>query len=189
MDHVIRKIYSNYEKEENWLNEMSAKGMSLTNYTWGRYTFTETPKNEYTYRIELLENLPTHPESIAYIKFLGETGVEFVASYMRWIFLRKKSSEGTFDVYSDIESKIKHYMRINVLWITVMCLEFIPSIYNLVIGMLTLDSSYKLGTFRIANFNIFFSIPTFLFGLVFLRLWWQNRKVINKLKLEKSIRE
>jgi hypothetical protein len=189
MDHVIRKIYYDYEKEENWLNEMSAKGMALTNYSWCKYVFTETPSNEYIYRLELLENLPTHSKSIEYIKFLEETGVECIATYMRWLYLRKKSSEGAFDIYSDIESKIKHYNRINVIWNTVMCLEFIASLFNIVIGISTFVIGYKLGTFRIGNFNILLSLPTFLFGLLFLSLGWQNRKKIKKLKLEKSIRE
>ena len=29
MKHIVRKAYIDYEKEENWLNEMSAKGYEL----------------------------------------------------------------------------------------------------------------------------------------------------------------
>ncbi|MCB2293245.1 DUF2812 domain-containing protein [Clostridium algoriphilum] len=78
----IYKLYYDYEKEENWLNEMSANGMTLTKYTWCRYVFTEAPKNEYIYRLELLQHSPSHPESIAYIKFLEETGVECIIEYI-----------------------------------------------------------------------------------------------------------
>lgn len=81
---------------------MSANGMTLIKYTWCRYVFIETPKSEYTYRLELLERMPSHPKSIAYIEFLKEAGIEYITSYMRWIYLRKKSSEGAFDIYSDI---------------------------------------------------------------------------------------
>lgn len=90
MKYIVRKAYWDYEKEEKWLNEMSAKGMALTDYSWCRYVFKEEANNQYTYRIELLKDMPTHPESIAYLRFLEESGVECVATYMRWAYLRKK---------------------------------------------------------------------------------------------------
>lgn len=189
MEHIVRKIYYDYEKEENWLNEMSAKGLALTGYSWCKYVFTETANNEYTYRLELLENSPKHADSIAYIKFLEETGVEYVAKYLRWVYLRKKSSEGAFNIYSDIESKINHYNRINVIWNFVMCLEFVAALFNIVIGIVNLKLSYNLWNFIMGNVNIFISIPATLFGLLFLRLGSQNRKKIKKLKQEMSISE
>jgi hypothetical protein len=178
MEHIVRKIYYDYEKEEIWLNEMSAKGMALTGYSWCRYVFTETANNEYTYRLELLENSPKHADSIAYIKFLEETGVEYVAKYMRWVYLRKKSSEGAFNIYSDIESKIIHYKRINIIWNSVMWLEFVIALMNIAIGILDLS-----------NLNIFISIAPILLGIGLLRAGSQNRKKIKKLKQEMSISE
>ncbi len=51
MIHVVRKLFWDFEKEEQWLNEMSAKGMALTHYSWCKYVFTDSPKNGI--RIEL----------------------------------------------------------------------------------------------------------------------------------------
>jgi hypothetical protein len=187
MKHIVRKAYWNYEKEEKWLNEMSAKGMALTDYSWCRYVFTETPNNEYTYRIELLENLPAHAESIAYIQFLEENGVECVATSMRWIYLRKKSSEGPFDIYSDIESKIKHYKRVNVLLSTLMWVEFMAGLCNLVIGIINLNTGYKLGNFTIGN--LILGSLVVLLGLLFFKLGSPIRKKIKRLQQEKVISE
>ena len=175
MKHIIHKLYSDFEKEEKWLNEMSAKGMALIDYSWCKYVFTETENNEYTYRIELLENMPTHEKSIEYINFLEESGVEYVASYMRWVYFRKKSSEGAFDIYSDIESKIKHYKRINVFWTTLMGIYFLLGLRNI------------LGNFNMVN--IIMGLPLVLFGLIFLRLGSPIRKKIKSLQQEKMIRE
>lgn len=188
MKHIVRKIYFDYEKEEKWLNEMSAKGMALTAYSWCRYGFTETLNNEYTYRIQLLENLPTHPESITYIKFLEESGVECVATYMSWIYLRKKSSEGSFDIYSDIESKIKHYRRIWLLFNTVMCIEFSVGATNLVSVILNLNIENQYG-YLIGMGNVVAGFLTTLLGIVFLRVSYKIRKKIKKLEKEKRIRE
>ena len=88
MKHVVHKAMWDYEKEEQWLNEMSAKGLAFTDYTWCRYVFAEAPANQYIYRIELLEYIPSHPESQTYLRFLEENGVVVVSSYMRWVYLR-----------------------------------------------------------------------------------------------------
>jgi hypothetical protein len=61
MKHIVWKAYWNFEKEEKYLNEMSSKGLALTDYSWCRYVFEEAPRGEWVYRIELLENYPTHP--------------------------------------------------------------------------------------------------------------------------------
>jgi hypothetical protein len=147
--------------------------------------FTETPKNEYTYRIELLDNVPTHPDSIAYIKFLEENGVECVSSYVRWIYLRKKSSEGTFDIYTDLGSKIKHFKRIDTLWNSVMWLEFILGLVNILIGVMNYSHSPR----NISLVNVVLGVFLILLGLVFLRAGAPIRKNIKKLQQEKLIRE
>lgn len=191
MKHIVHKAYWDFEKEEKWLNEMSAKGMALTDYSWCRYVFTETSNNEYTYRIEFLGNKPTHADSIAYIRFLEESGVECVATYNWWIFLRRKSSEGSFDIYSDIESKIKHYKRINVLWDTGMWVEFMAGLINLIVGIVNLNIGNTLSNFSfiLAKVNLILGCSLVLLGLLFLRLGLPIRKKIKKLQQEKAIRE
>lgn len=185
MKHVVRKLFWDYEKEENWLNEMSVKGLALSDYSWRRYVFLETLNNEYTYRIELLDNPPTHPESIAYIKFLEENGVECISSTANWVYLRKKSSEGVFDIYTDIESKINHYKRINRLWNSVMWLEFLLGVFNVIIGLMNHGLALK----NISFINIIFGGLLILLGLVFLKVGTPIRKKIKKLQQEKLIRE
>lgn len=187
MKYIVRKAYWDFEKEEKWLNEMSAKGMALTDYSWCRYVFEEDNNNQYTYRIEFLKDMPTHPESIAYLKFLEESGVECVATYMRWVYLRKKTSEGSFDIYTDIDSKIKHYNRINIVWSSAMIIEFVAALSNLSIGLININIGGKLGNFSNGNLSIGFF--TLLLGLTFFILGLPIRKKLKKLKQEKTIRE
>lgn len=138
MRQVIHKAFWiwEYEKEEKWLNEMSGKGLQLVDAGFCRYTFEEGTPGEFLYRIELLNNTPNHPESVSYIRFLEDTGVEHVGSYFRWVYLRKKASEGSFDLFSDIDSKIKHTRRIISMLILVMLLNIIPLLDNLGLGLL-----------------------------------------------------
>ena len=187
MKYVVRKAYWDFEKEEQWLNEMSARGMAMTDYSWCRYVFADAPNSRYIYRIELLDNLPTHPESIAYLRFLEENGVECVASYMRWVYLRKPAADGPFDIYTDFDSKIKHYQRINLLWSTLMIVEFIVGGMNIAIGSINLSIGERLGNFSYGNLGL--GVSLLLFGLMFLLLGAPLRRKIKKLRQEKTIHE
>ncbi len=131
--------------------------------------------------------MPTHPESIAYIKFLEQSGIECVATFMRWAFFRRKSSEGAFDMYSDIESKIKHFKRINLLWTTLMIVELSAGLANLIIGVVNKNIDEKLGNFSVENLIIGSSL--LLLGLFFWKLGTPIRKKIKKLQREKDISE
>jgi len=185
MKHIVRKLYWDYMKEEQWLNEMSARGLAFTDCSWFRYVFADAEPGEYIYRIELLENWPTHPESMAYIRFLEENGVECVATYMRWIYLRKKASEGPFDIYSDIDSKIKHYRRVNAFWNVLMYMEFAAALLNVAV-VLTFVLS---GEPEFPTFNTVCAGLLIVIGFLFVKLVSPIRKMIKRLKQEKTIRE
>ena len=187
MKYVVMKAFWDYEKEEKWLNDMSAKGMMLTDISWCRYVFTDGHNSEYTYRIELLEHAPTHPESISYIKFMEQSGIECVATYMRWAYFRRKSSDGEFDIYTDIDSKIKHFKRINLFWMTLMFLEFFAGILNIVVGIVNMNLDKNLGGFT--GGNVILGSGLLILGLAFWKLGSPIRKKLKRLEQEKKIME
>lgn len=118
MRRTIFKIYPawDFEREEKWLNEMAAKGLSLVAVGLFNYTFEETPPGQYKVRIELLEKWPTTPESEHYIRFLEETGIEYLGAFTRWAYFRRKSEDGDFDLFSDNASKLKQIKRLVLLF-------------------------------------------------------------------------
>ena len=187
MKHIIRIMSWDFDKEERWLNDMSAKGLALKYYSWCRYVFVDAPLNEYTYRIELLKYPPYHSESEEYIRFLNESGVEYITSNKRWIYLRKKTSDGKFDIYSDIHSKIKHYQRILKFWISSMMLDFAFGVFNIIIGLKNLSKSESWGLFP--HSNLIAGILVILFGIYLLRLCLRLIKKINILQQERTVRE
>lgn len=182
MKHIIWKTYLNVIKEEKWLNEMAAKGLALSDYSWCRYVFEDAPKGEYIYHIELLEHSITHPESQKYIEFLEDTGVEFVASYMRWVYFRKKAADGAFDLYTDIDTRIKHYKRIHTLWSSLMTLDFIVGFSNLAMGIWRIIEGD-------VQPNLFMSLPLILMGCIFFAADTPIRSKLKALRKEKTIRE
>lgn len=137
MKTIVRKWFWawDYDREELWLNEMSAKGLALTSVGYCRYEFAPCEKGEYNYRIELLDNMPTHPESVQYIKFMEESGVEQIGSYMRWVYFRKKSDDIPFDLFSDAPSKIRHLNRILTLIGILGAVNFYNGFYNVFLAV------------------------------------------------------
>lgn len=125
-----------HEQEEEWLNYMSSKGKAMLCYKFPCfYEFEECEPGEYIYRIEMLENWPSSTESRQYIEFLEDMGIEMTGFYMRWVYFRKKAKDGPFDLFSDLESKIKHYKRIFWFIFPVFILEIIIAATNLISGL------------------------------------------------------
>ena len=110
MRKIIHKAFFawKFDEEEKWLNEMAAKGLCLVAVGFCRYEFEDCAPGEYRICLQLLENLPTHPESQKYIEFIEATGAEHIGSYNRWAYFRKKSADGDFALFSDNASRIKH---------------------------------------------------------------------------------
>lgn len=133
MRRTIRKLIWvwDFDKEEKWLEEMSAKGLHLAAVGLFKYVFDEGTPGEYAVRLELLDNMPTHPESVQYIRFVEDTGAEYLGSVSRWVYFRKKTSEGSFDLFSDIESRIRHLNRILFLIGILTPIQIINAINNL----------------------------------------------------------
>lgn len=146
MRKVIRKWFWAWEaeKEEKWLNEMCAKGLGLSSVGFGRYEFEDCTPGEYQYRLEFLEHFPTHPESVQYIKFVEDTGAEQIGSITRWVYFRKKTADGPFDLFSDNASRIKHLSRIIALLLTLNISNIYIGCYNIFLAI-TLDSPANYG--------------------------------------------
>jgi hypothetical protein len=109
---VVHRLYWDFEKEERWLNEMAAKGWQLGRYSLGTYHFEPGEAGHWIYRIELLSSAPRSPAGREYLAFLRDTGVETVSTYLNWAYLRRLAASGSFDLFSDLESRITHYRRI-----------------------------------------------------------------------------
>ena len=105
---TIRKWFWvwDFDKEEAWLNEMAMNGWALESVSFCSYHFIRCQPGEYSVRLEM------HPYDEAYLSFMQETGAEYIGRMMMWIYFRKKTEDGPFDLFSDIDSRIRHLDRI-----------------------------------------------------------------------------
>ena len=91
-----------FEEEELWLNAMAQQGWVLDKLGFCRYEFVRCEPGEYTVRLEMRE----HDEG--YLGFMAETGAEYVGRMMKWIYFRKKTELGQFELFSDMESRVAY---------------------------------------------------------------------------------
>ena len=137
----------NYEKEEQWLNELSRQGLQLKSVAYVRYEFEEDDTKCYEYRLEHLDEAPSDIKSINYIESLKESNIEYVCSFEQWVYFRRETSLGSFELLADPDAKIGHYSRmitlsgivifnILVLLINNLCVIFNFYILNIVISVL-----------------------------------------------------
>ena len=124
-----------FEKEIRWINDMAAKGFGLCHVGIATYWFDDIEPGEYTYHLELAENLPSSEKGREYLDFLSECGVEYVGSYMRWTYLRKKAADGPFELHADLDSKLAHLKRILLLILPLMLLNLWSASLNLYHGL------------------------------------------------------
>ena len=183
--YVMWKAFIDYEKEENWLNEMSAKGLMFTDYFLFRYTFTDCEPGEYIYRIELLNSLPATAESQKYLAFMAENGVEHVSSWARWVYFKKRAADGPFDIYSDIDSRITHYRRICTLFLVVLIFELLVGVMNLSLGLTYIAN----GLAPYGSGNFIGGVIVILIGVALFIVWNRTRQKMSRLKREKQLRE
>jgi len=154
----------NFDKEEEWLNNMANNGYALVGAKWIFYQFEKAEPGEYIIRIEY------HKDSLEYVHFMEELGAERVAHYMGWNYYRRQSRLGEFDLFSDLKSKIEHLKSIERLILPL-------GIMNLGIGIMN-----SINITHIGFINLLFSTVIF-YGYGCIKT---KREVMEK---EKRLRE
>ena len=135
MRQTIHKCFFvwDFDKEEQWLNEMAAKGLALVSVGFCKYEFEDCVPGEYKVCLQMLDKKPSHPESQKYIEFIEQTGAEQVGSYFRWVYFRKKAAEGSFEVFSDNTSRVKYLTSIASFVSLIIGLNLYIGLYNLLL--------------------------------------------------------
>lgn len=177
MKHIVRRLFSlwQHDKAEEWLNEMSAKGLQLVDVSFGKYTFVDGGHNEYTYRLNFM-NYYNRRESAAYIELAEDMGIEYIGTVGWWGYFRKKSADEPFVLYSDNTSKIKHYTRMQNV-IIFLGFIVIANLFNAVILFLKLKDISGIISLSIGLFTVVITVVGFL----------NVNKRISKLKKDSNI--
>lgn len=127
----MRKVraFLNIEKEIKWLNEMANEGWNFTGYTLFVYSFEKCEPGEYEYQTDTSDKFGKCSERYRY--FMEEAGIDVVCCWGPWVMLRRKKSEEPFELYTDDESKLEHFIRVNRIFKTVAIIELICLLVNI----------------------------------------------------------
>ena len=93
------------EEMERYLNKMSHEGWQCCEIVRDELRFVRGEQDEYIYRVQYFYE-SRDGEKDDYLRTLGETGAALVGEYGEALILRKKTSDGAFELYSDLDSKI-----------------------------------------------------------------------------------
>ena len=93
------------EEMERYLNKMSHEGWQCCEIVRDELRFVRGEQDEYTYRVQYFYE-SRDGEKDDYLRTLGETGAALVGEYGEALIRRKKTADGAFELYSDLDSKI-----------------------------------------------------------------------------------
>ncbi len=154
-----------FEEEDVWLNRMAADGWVLDGVAFCKYTFRRCAPGEYSVRLQLMENLADR----SYIDFVESTGAEYIGRMAKWIYFRKKTAEGPFELFSDVDSRIRQLDKILIMLTGAGLLELAAAGINLVFGLRGSLSNLKMAVLCLAGAGL----------LVYcLRRVWKKRSVL-----------
>ncbi|WP_097026872.1 DUF2812 domain-containing protein [Clostridium peptidivorans] len=168
------KLYYDKDEEEDWLEKMCLNGWAFKKFFLGFYTFEKCEPGEYNYQIDLLDSW--NGEKDDYAAFMEDTGVEVIAQWWRWVYLRKKASDVPFEMYTDVDSKIAHYNKIKNFFKVALVIEVICFFMEL---MVTINTGYYV-------FGIF-TVLLAIISLAILKIVWKCKLKIEQYRHAKDI--
>lgn len=117
------RLYFDKDAETEWLNQMAADGWAMKRFFAGFYSFEKCERGEYRYQIDFGDRL--FSVSSDYRELMQDAGIEIIQTWGYWVILRKRVSEGTFELYTDVASSIEHYKKIRRMFKVVTIIEMI----------------------------------------------------------------
>ncbi|MBU3190895.1 DUF2812 domain-containing protein [Clostridium bowmanii] len=168
------KLYYDKDVEEDWLKKMCLNGWAFKKFFLGFYTFEKCEPGEYNYQIELLDSW--NGEKHDYSAFMEDTEVKVISQWWRWVYLQKMASDGPFEMYTDIESKITQYNKIKNFFKVALVVELICFFME---AMATINT----GSYIFAIFTVLLAVIC----LAILQIVWKCKWKIEQYKHEKDM--
>ena len=146
----VAKTFLDDQKEQRWLNEMADKGWNFKKFSFPFYIFEQGEPGEYVYRTEILKNFGFGQEVKDYLGFVQEAGIEVVQKRLTWACFRQRKSEGEFELYSDVASKLAYINRVYAIFMIIALLNIAIAVINSI--YMGLNGTTQITSF-IAGFN------------------------------------
>ncbi len=140
MKTVVKKVFLDIQKEEEWLNEQGENGKMLMAYSNGEYEFEDVSPAKYQYKIDLPNYSGSKKKD--YLAFLEDTGICVVAEYGGRVYLRKNAADGPLELYTEKEEVKKLMSKRYSYFFTIGISQLVFGIFMLIS---TLNSVHQRG--------------------------------------------
>ena len=95
-----------YDKKEQWLNQMANEGWLLEKAGWFVYQFVPCRPGKYSMRVEL------RPFNEEYISSIANSGGAYIGKCGRWLYFYRDRSHGYFNQSSDVKYRL-YYLQMS----------------------------------------------------------------------------
>lgn len=128
---VKNRFFLDIEKEIKWLNQMSSNGYRLKKRSCFSYEFEPCDPNKYIYQVEK-RNFILSTEDKDYKEFLNDFNIRLINSQFGWFYFEKDNDGRNFEIFTDPDSKIKHYKKLigTLIIIAFFSMSIIVSFFN-----------------------------------------------------------
>ncbi len=133
------KFFTNFDEEENWLNDMARQGYRFTKKTSFGYEFEpEKPENA-TIKMDY-RTFKKREDFEDYCALFEDSGWEHITGTKSsgYQYFKKADKQGSEEIFSDVDSKAGRYKRLSEMWIS-LASSFIP-IFAVLIFTNSIDS-------------------------------------------------
>lgn len=102
---ILIRWFVDFDKEEAWLNEQSAKGWGFWHTNGVIYRFKASQPGEFIYQIDFDEKKSAVGED--YVVFRNSCGDSFVHQWKSKIYWKRKSADGPFETEGNTVAKLQ----------------------------------------------------------------------------------
>lgn len=161
---VMRRFFAfaDFMEEQEFLQNQHLKGWKFKKFQGlTKYTFDKCEPAEYAYQLDYKEN---DKEEESYLQIYRDCGWEYIMKYQTWYYFRKEKGKEDLDytIFSDTESKIEMYKRVNyrnIFNLLPICLI----LYLCFINILGMESSiFKTVILFVTNLPFIFAVSTLI---------------------------
>ncbi len=126
------KFFTNFDEEENWLNDMARKGCRFTRKSSFGYEFEAEKPESATIKMDY-RTFKKREDFEDYCALFEDSGWEHIAGTKSsgYQYFKKVGSQGNDEIFSDVDSKAGRYKRLSDMWAT-LAISFIPILAALI---------------------------------------------------------
>lgn len=117
------RFHFTYNKDNmaRWLDKMDREGWALKRFGAGFCSFEPVTPGTYDYQIDYAGGSPDP----GYRSLMAELGIDVVCRWGPWVVLRRAATDGPFELYTDVDSRLDQLSHVKRFFKIMACVELL----------------------------------------------------------------